>query len=203
VTVDSGAPVLSYGDVPIRREVFLGEGAAGIAHALTFSRPATRLWWLARQRYFDVSVVPESAPSFGDGWYDEESDGKRVWRWMGHRGVIVIPPTIWRAMLHIRLDVPVDAFSESPVVTITVNGRVLERIAAPGGEIDLTDVLPLRREAPNELVIETDRVINPHRAGISADSRDLGLRLDLLELQLEVEPKRHPDLDPLPSLDAR
>jgi len=197
------APVIAFGDQRRGPVVFLGEGIVGVPQARVFSRPVTPLWWLARQRYFDVSVVPLRIPAFGPGWYEVESDGARVWRWMGTRGSILLPPARWRGRLHLRLYVPVDAFAERAEVTVELDGRVLDRIVAKTAQIERTYVVPLRRTQPNALSIETNRVINPSRAGLSGDWRDLGVRLDALELQLEVEPERHPDLDAFAVLHRR
>ncbi|MGZ7040393.1 MAG: hypothetical protein ACXVH7_01250 [Thermoanaerobaculia bacterium] len=200
--VDSQLPLLSFGDV--RRELFLREGATVAAGTRTFHRDTTRLWSLARQRYFDVSIVPVGAPMFGDGWYGEERDGARVWRWMGRRGAIALPQAVQHARLHLRLSVPRDAFAAAPVLTISIDGRVIDRIVANKAIIDRTyDDTALRNDVPSQLVIETDRVLNPHAAGISADSRDLGAKIETLELQLEVEPQRHPGPHPFPALHGR
>jgi len=101
---------------------------------------------------------------------------------MGRGGIIHLPPTVPRARLHVRLYVPRDAFSESPVVAFAINGKEIDRIAASESIIDRTWETTLRADGPSQLAIETDHVLNPRRAGMSADSRDLGARLDALDL---------------------
>ena len=172
-----------------RSEVFLREGASTVPGTLTFSRPPGRLWWLARQRYFDVTVFPVERPLFGSGWYDEETDGVRVWRWMGKRGTIVLPPSIRPSRMTMRAHIPQPAS-----VRASFNGAPLGTFAS-----DVAQTFHIAaHDQPGELAIDTDHVVR-----IPSDPRDLGVRLDAFELQFYLEPQRHPDLHPLAALHGR
>jgi hypothetical protein len=161
------------------RSLFVKEGASVAPEGHLFSRPRGRLWQIVRQRYFEVSVLPMSeVVDFRDGWYQEEGTSEHVWRWMGRRGVVMLPRLRDRARLRLRFYVPLDALHAEPTVTVSLNGAVLDRYHAVTKEVERSyDVIP-RDQAPNELVIETDRIVNPAAEHLNADARDLGLRLE-------------------------
>ena len=183
-------PIVSFGSP--RQTIFVREGASIVPGALTISRSPEYLWWLARQRYFAVTIVPVQKPQFGSGWYGEETDGAHVWRWMAQRGTVALPASIRPGRVTIRFSAPAGT-------SIAIGGAATDRITSTGAQIERTYEVRL----PGELTIETDRIVNPARAGLSSDSRDLGLRLDSFELQLEVEPERHPGLHPLAAFHGR
>jgi hypothetical protein len=60
---------------------------------------------------------------------------------------------------------------------VIVNGIVVGRRTLVSPRTDLAYTLDARKDAPNLLVLTTDRAFNPKRAGTSADDRDLGLEL--------------------------
>ena len=135
--------------------------------AITFRRPHGTLWNLARQRYFEASVSPARSPfEFGDGWYGRESSPDDVWRWMGQRSRtrIVAPCTTLTFDFYAPL---ADA-----TITISIDGKVIDRFKPPAAEFMRTYAV----SAPRELAIETDRV-----ARNANDARDLGLRLKGLD----------------------
>lgn len=160
------------------RAYLLAEGAFDQAGTIVFVRKRDPLNRIARERYFEVSVVPlRHSAEFRDGWYGGESMGKETWRWMAGRSVTLLPPLAGPAELRIVLSSPSEFRAKLPNVTVTLNGVDLETF--PVSEYPTTRAY---RVAPrpgqvNELVIETDRVLNPLRDGISNDPRDLGLVL--------------------------
>jgi hypothetical protein len=155
---------------------YLREGASNVVGAQNFVRPRGHLWDLVRRRYFEVSARPiGERVIFGDGWYDEEGSGAEVWRWMGGRAVARLPPLHGEARLTLTLYVPLDALDAPPNVTIRVNGVVVDRFAGTSKIAEREIVVRARDDAPNELVIETDRVVQPR-----SDTRTLGLRLNSL-----------------------
>lgn len=174
---DAGAPTTW---LTRDRSYFLKEGSDGAAGAQLFARPRRDLWKLARQRYFEVSVVPmEQVVDFRDGWYPEERSGDTIWRWMGRRGVALLPRLAApRATLTLQLYVPLDALRGSPSITIRLNGAVIDRFAMAEKETTRSYTVAPRSDAPNELVIETDRVVNPAAEHLRTDARDLGVRLE-------------------------
>ena len=155
------------------------EGTSALPGAIHFSWPHGRVWQVARQRYFDVAVIPlTGAARFGEGWYDEEAAGKSVWRWMGARGTVELPPIAGKARLRLRLFVPLHVMPSPPSITIRLNGTVIESLRPRTPFIDLVHDVDGSAHA---LTIETDRIVNPLREKLGDDPRDLGLRLDRLE----------------------
>ena len=161
------------------RSFFVAEKVVPAPNAIVFTRPRNALFDIARQRYFEVTVVPLAPIALTGGWYGEESGGGSTWEWMGHRGIVQLPPMPGRAHLTIRFYVPLNALKTPPTVTLTLDGRVVERIRATTGAIERGyDVAPGRT-----LVIETDEVVNPAAAHLGDDARDLGLRLNGITLE--------------------
>jgi len=109
-----------------------------------------------------------------EGWYGEERGGGHAWQWMGRRGVVQLPAMSGRARLTIRLYVPLNALKTPPTVTLTLDGRVVDRIRMTTGAIERSYEL----EPGRTLIIETDSVVNPAAAHLGDDARDLGVRLD-------------------------
>ena len=158
---------------------YLKEGRSRARGAVNMSWPRDRTSDVARPRYLDVSITPlTGVASFGEGWYDEEREGSAVWRWMGARGSVQLPPIPGKARLKLRLFVPLHVMRTTPQITIAMNGRLLKRIAAKTPFLDFEEDVD---GAFTSLSIETDTIVNPSRQHLGDDSRDLGLRLDQLE----------------------
>jgi hypothetical protein len=143
----------------------------------TFSRERGHLWWLTRQRYFDVSVTPVTArAAMRSGWYQEEGSGGARWRWMGGRAVVELPPARRRAHLLLSFYVPLDVLRAQPNVEVRLNGATVARVHATAPNLDIERDVDAKSDGPNELVIETDQTVQPPN-----DLRTLGLRLNALE----------------------
>src|SRR6266849_718756 len=156
----------------------IGEGAKVFQEAVNFRRPPGRLWNIVRRRFFEVSVRPlASSVSFGSGWYEEEGSGGEIWRWMGARSMTRLSAMPGRAELRLRFHLPTDGKHPFPVVTISLNGQIVDRFRPATAGVEKTYAVAGRGTTPNDLVIETDGVINLARAGIAPDSRDLGIQL--------------------------
>ena len=162
----------------IRPGVYVREGKSDDPAAIMFTRARGRIEGLVRPgRFFEVSITPlHDFIRFTDGWYAEEGSGKTVWRWMGKRGEIALPPQSERMRISIQLYVPLDALAAQPNLTITFNGRVIDRIHATTSDLARSYDVAARLDARNDLVIETDRTIRP-----ANDTRDLGVRLNDIE----------------------
>jgi len=157
--------------------LLLREGASTATGAQNFNRPHGRLWDLVRQRYFEATVSPiAERVQFGEGWHEEESEGGEAWRWMAARSVAQLPPLTGDARLTLTFYVPTDALPAAPKVTIRLNGEVVDRFEGSSPIMQRELVVHARGDAPNELVIETDRVVTPP----PGDPRRLGLRLNSL-----------------------
>lgn len=160
---------------------YLREGRSDRAGAINFSWPHDRAWNVARRRYFDVSLVPLTATArFVEGWYGEEVTGKSVWRWMGGRGSIELPPVEGKARLRLRIFVPLHVMRGAPSILIRMNGAVIRAVHPGTPFVDIVHDFDAGGGA-RTLEIETDRVVNPLREHLGGDSRDLGVRLDQLE----------------------
>lgn len=153
---------------------YLREGSSNAARAQNFVRKRRRLWEIARQRYFEASVSPiTERVIFGAGWYDEETSGSEVWRWMGTRSSAELPPIAGEARLTLALYAPLDGLAAKPNVTIRVNGEVVNRFTATALLNEREIAVHPRPGAANELVIETDQLVP-----LARDARGLGLRLN-------------------------
>ena len=141
--------------------------------------PRRRLWDILRHRYYDVSAsAADSQIVFGSGWYAEERHGSQAWRWMGAHSVATLPPLAGRAHLSLQLYVPLDALNGAPVVTVGVNGIVVDRFRASSRDIARDVVVTAHGDRPNELTIDTDRAVVPAAKQLSGDRRALGLRVN-------------------------
>ncbi len=150
---------------------YVSDGVENAADAVHFSRPRRPLYSVFLHRYFEASVVPLTDEiEFGAGWYGEEGAGE-VWRWMGKRSVLKLPPVPGKGDVSLTFYVPLDA-EPPPVVQFTMNGTPLDRVTANTANWTWQFVAPSRADAPNELVIEVDHTIQPN-----GDPRTLGLRL--------------------------
>jgi hypothetical protein len=166
----------------MRPGVKVKEGASFAANAHVFARAHGRLFDIARQRYFEVTVIPmKDVVDFVEGWYPEEFSGSRGWRWMGHRSRTLLVRLNGHARLVLRLYVPLDALPSQPVLTVRLNGSVVDRFVAATSNIEKSWDVEARGDASNELTLETDRIVNPAAKGLRPDARDLGIRLEALE----------------------
>ena len=165
---------------PGERDFFAIEGVVRAPGAIFMTRPRNALFEIARQRYFEVTVAPLEPIALTAGWYGPEHGGGQTWQWMSRRGVVQLPPLPGRARLTMRLYVPLNALKTPPIVTLTLDGRVIDRIRMTTGAIEKSyDVDPART-----LVLSTDSFVNPAAAHLGGDARDLGVRLDAMEWSL-------------------
>jgi MFS family permease len=186
--------VLDERAVPLRPDqaqnaYVLAEGATMEPSGINFVRSRhSRLWRIARPRYFEVSIIPlEKRTQFLDGWYAAENDGATSWRWMSRRSLTRLPPQESPAELQLTFELPVDV-TPVPTVRLTLNGMVIDQFRGEQSMIERRVVVAnAHDDRPNDLVIETDQVINPKARGMSDDPRDLGLRL--LDIRWEPAPR--------------
>jgi hypothetical protein len=159
----------------------LTEGATVAADAVTFVRPHKRLWTIARERYFEASVVPlTDLVRFGSGWHDEEGGGADLWRWMTARSSTLLPPLSGRGVLSLRWYVPRHLEPRAPTVTVSLNGRVIDRVVCTTPTVNRSWTVDALAGRPNELLLDVDEMVNPARLGRGGDTRDLALRLERL-----------------------
>jgi len=172
--MDDRAMPLSFGAA---RPWLLAEDESMPRSGYVFRRDRGHLWDIARRHYFECSVEPMNRlPQFGEGWYLAERNGIDEWRWMGPRSVTKLPPANGLTKLRLLWDMAGEVIPLKPVITIRLNGVVLDHFAAtaPHFEHDYK-VQPAPNGAPNILELETTKTL---RSG--DDPRDLGLQVRYL-----------------------
>jgi len=155
-------------------DFFATEGIVSGAE-VTFRRGQERLLQIGRKRYFETSIVRVAGIwTFDEGWYDQESDGKTIWFWMGKRGRVLLPAVSSRMALRMTLNT---VAGESSDVEVWLNGQLLQRFRGSAEPFHGEWIVTSRTDAPNELVLLSSNAVNLQARGISGDARDLGLQL--------------------------
>ncbi|HEV7574203.1 MAG TPA: hypothetical protein VGQ21_22115 [Thermoanaerobaculia bacterium] len=161
-----------------KNAVFVADRPNVLAQAVNFRRSHNRLWALFNRRYFEASVLPMSGwIKFGAGWYGEEqgADGEQ-WRWMAAESRTLLEPLAHRAQLGFRVTFPLQG-EPPPNVTVTFDGRVVDRFVPKHADVERLYVVDSRSSAPDELVLSVDHVMNLSRSHKGSDPRDLGMQL--------------------------
>lgn len=150
--------------------------------AMNFVRPRNALWKVLRQRAFEASVRRvTNLVQFGEGWYSQEGDDASAWRWMGAESHTTLPPLEGRGRLLVQFFVPLDSLQGAPVIAVEVNGVLVDRFQAVTANVRKEWVVASRKDASNDLRITTSGTVVPQRAGTGGDTRQLGLRFDMLQ----------------------
>jgi hypothetical protein len=170
---------------------YVTEGISSLGAGNLFAWEHGRLWSIARQRYFEVSIAAvTSLATFVDGWYDEEGQGTTVWRWMGAESRTFLPEIAGNARLRLRFFVPLDIMEGHPTITILLNGTELDRFTASEPFNEKTYTVGNATAKPNVLVIRTSQAVSPAAIGRGGDGRTLGLRLEAIDWTHVKEPSR-------------
>jgi len=176
--MDDRAMPLSDG---VRHPWLLAEDESMPRSGYVFRRDRGHLWDIARRHYFECSVEPMTRlPQYVEGWYQPEQIGIDEWRWMGRRSVTKLPPANGKTKLRLLWDSPGEIAALKPVVTVKLNGVVLERFAATTHVERDYKVEPAANGVPNVLELETTQVLAPSRKHIGDDPRELGLQVRYL-----------------------
>ncbi|MEO6260009.1 MAG: hypothetical protein ABIP63_06635 [Thermoanaerobaculia bacterium] len=164
-----------------RRPMLVSEIAMTHPTGSVYRRQHDRLWNIARRHYFDVALQPLTAlPQFVSGWYPGERAGRDEWRWMSAHSVTRLPPVSGPCVLHLLFSVPIELVPQHPIITIAMNGTVIDRFAASQEKNERDyDVTPAPGNA-NLLELSIDRTLNPAAIGVGTDARDLGLLVRFL-----------------------
>jgi Protein of unknown function (DUF2723) len=172
--VDAGDDFSGVSLADTRNAWLFAEGLSSARGAVNFTRPhGGHLFDISRKRYFEVSVRPLASDiAFVDGWYAEESGGGTAWRWMGSHATARLPALHGgKGELALTFNVPLDAEPRKPVVTIAINGTVVDRFAADA-HAEKRWIVPAAASGPNVLMIDVDEAVSPPH-----DGRHLGLQL--------------------------
>ncbi|HKX31898.1 MAG TPA: hypothetical protein VJ302_29700 [Blastocatellia bacterium] len=146
-----------------------------------------RLYRLTMGRYFNTYVTElthSRRAIFLSGWYSEEFDLERSWRWMGRQGKVALFSNADSMVLRLRGS-SIPATSEHlPTVILRLNGTEIDRFTANTSETERTVTAKVDSQSPwSILTIETDQALNPKQNGIGDDTRDLGFKCTSLEWQ--------------------
>lgn len=144
-------------------------------HIHYFSYPRTRVAQIAREIYFETSVMPMDAMvRFGEGWYQDEYDPPRehAWRWMQQSSTMLLPPLGSNGVLRLIYHLPLNGLPRPPKLTIIWNGTVIDQRVCKDFDYDVRYVLASRSAAPNECRILLDEAVQPE-----GDPRRLALQL--------------------------
>lgn len=165
-----------------RRPWLLMELDATPDRGISFHRQRSHLWNIARRHYFDVALAPiRELPQFVSGWYTPERSGTDEWRWMGRHSVTILPRADGETVLRLLFDVPDEIMPERPIVTITVNGAIVDRFTPPEAHLARDyHVTPAPNGGANVLEVVIDRALNPAQRHLGDDTRDLGLLIRML-----------------------
>lgn len=156
-------------------ELFLTEGLMREPGAHVFRRARGRVAEIHPERHFEAAVAPVAILwRFGEGWGDPEGHQDVNWRWMSARSVTMIPAPPGKGRLTLTLAKPTEIES---VVVVRVNDVLLERFAMPAGAVTKTWDVEGLPDALSKLEIATSATLNPRKAGLGGDPRDLGLQL--------------------------
>jgi hypothetical protein len=177
--MDDRAMPLSFG---ARRPWLLAEDESMPRSGYVFRRERGHLWNIARRHYFECGLEPMTRlPLFLAGWYPPERAGVDEWRWMPKRSLTQLPPMTVTTKLRLLFELPGEVMPLHPEITITLNGKVLERFTPDGARVQRDyKVQPAPNGGPNVLVLETTRTLSPKREHIGDDPRELGLQVRYL-----------------------
>jgi hypothetical protein len=168
--LDKRAVPLSIGS---RRPWILAEADAEDRDGFVFHRERGHLWNIARRHYFDAGVIPVRAPpQFIAGWYPPVREAPFESRAMTGHSVTQLRASTGETTLRIQFRVPDALVVAHATITITLNGRVVDRFAAAYEDDREYHVTPSPNAATNQLELSIDRTIH--------EPRELGMTIRCL-----------------------
>jgi len=144
-----------------------------------FGRPKDHLWNIARRHYFDVALEPITRRArFLSGWYGPERLGTAEWQWMASHSATLLPPASGETVLRLQYEIAGELVPEHPLITIALNGKVLDRFAATQERYEHDyKVTPAPDGKTNRLEMSIDKTYNAVKRRTGEDPRDLGIAL--------------------------
>jgi hypothetical protein len=141
-----------------------------------FHRERDHLWNIARRHYFDVGLIPvRTSPQFLSGWYAPEQHGPVQQSSMSSRAAITLPGSSGESLLRIQFRVPGSILVSHGMVTVSLNGHVLDRFAAQPDDNDHEyHVTPAANGGANLLELSVDGALNSRRVGLSLTCLSFG-----------------------------
>jgi hypothetical protein len=158
-------------DAPLAGAWYISEGLSNEPTAVEFRRAHSRVWEIARQRYFESYAVPLLRVwRFGDGWYGEEAEGEQVTRWMRARSLTYVPADGRPSRLALEVISPAE-IRPPQTVEVRWNGAVVDRFTSPGTLVQWSRMVPTKN-GTNVLELRASGT-----ATTPADPREFGVRL--------------------------
>ncbi|MEA2239547.1 MAG: hypothetical protein QOC81_4271 [Thermoanaerobaculia bacterium] len=159
-----------------RNAWILAEADAKDHEGFVFHRERDHLWNIARRHYFDAGLMPiRNPPQFLSGWYPAEQQGPLQRRAMSAHSVTKLPASNGDSILRIQFRVPAAVSVAHATVTISLNGRVLDRFAAPLDEDDREyHVTPSANGGPNVLELSIDGPLDSRGIALSVTCLSFG-----------------------------
>jgi hypothetical protein len=141
-----------------------------------FHRERDHLWNIARRHYFDVGLLPaRSSAQFLAGWSAPEQQAALQVRSMPSHGAIGLPGSSGESLLRIQFHVPGTILVSHGMVTISLNGHVIDRFAAQPDDNDHEyHVTPAANGAPNVLELSVDGALDARGIGLSLTCLSFG-----------------------------
>lgn len=157
---------------------FVSDGNSDSEDAVAFRRPRNRTWNIVTQRGFEAYVVPLfDVAQFGDGWYGDEIDGAKHWRWAARRSSMTLVPMSGRCEITLHLAVSDELLKAPLEMRFSFNGHLVQTVAITKAENVVRLVVEPNADASNVLSIESSRAFVPAQLGASNDSRELAWML--------------------------
>ncbi len=159
-----------------RQPWILGEADERDLDGFVFHRERDHLWNMARRHYFDVGLMPvRSSPQFLSGWSAPEQHAAMQLRSMSSHAEIGLPGSSRESLLWIQFRVPGSILVSHGMVTISLNGRVLDRFAAQPDDNDHEyHVAPTPNGATNLLELSVDGPLDARGVGLSLTCLSFG-----------------------------
>ncbi|MDP9362353.1 MAG: hypothetical protein M3P29_12995 [Acidobacteriota bacterium] len=166
--------------IDARKPWILAEADLRDHDGFVFHRERGHIWNIARRHYFDVGLIPvRIPPQFLSGWYAPEREGPLERRPMSSHSVTRLPPSTGETVLRIQFRVPAAVLAKHPMVTIALNGRIVDSFAAQLEEDDREyHVAPAPNSGSNMLELSIDRTTlgqaGPRGIGLSVTCLSFG-----------------------------
>jgi hypothetical protein len=137
-----------------------------------------------------LSFAPQGDVSFGRGWHAAEYSNEGVaFRWTGEREAEVLVPLLRVGDMKLRLRAYPFTYPHAPAQSLVVSVNGVARPAqpvAPDWKVYVWNLpADLWHAGFNRLTIGTPNVTSPASVGLSNDSRQLGVAVSELTLQLQ------------------
>jgi 4-amino-4-deoxy-L-arabinose transferase-like glycosyltransferase len=180
-----GANIITVADdlaklpaVPTTHDWFIRARGTPVTCGVNFSRHEGRLLRIQSHANYETSITPLTGfARFAAGWYGAENEGAHETRWMGRLSQTFLPALGGTAKLMLSFELPMELVDRHVAIDLIFNGEEIEHFAPTSTSVTKEVAVVSRADGWNELVISTDKTLNPANEHITSESRDLGLML--------------------------